>query len=153
MDVSSGTVGGHDSNSVVSVSFDIIDCQPVSDSATADCHLAPARGLFVLIGTIVISSHPLAATIISDSPRLFHACDGMPEERTTETALEPEDPFKVPKRLQSHPELERRGIQLSDFIRPVSVLNILSIYLYLMYPLFSVGSPVPVIQDISAMGR
>ena len=78
----------------------------------------------------------------------------MLEEHRTATLSEPEgeDPCSVPKRLKNHPELERRGIQLSDFIRPVSVLN-LSIYPYLMYPFSSVGSPVPVIQDISAMGR
>ena len=33
---------------------------------------------------------------------------------------EHENPFNVPKRLQNHPELERRGIQLSDLMRPVS---------------------------------
>ena len=48
----------------------------------------------------------------------------MPEEHATEL----EDPFGVPKRLKNHPELERRGIQLSDMMRPVGVSK------PLMYP-------------------
>ena len=67
--------------------------------------------------------------------RWLHARNDMSRQHITEAPLEPENPFCVPRSFKNHPELERRGIQLLEFLSPVGVPS-LPAYPALMYYFF-----------------
>ena len=92
-----------------------IDWQSNLDSAASGCHQESASLI-----SCPLSSHRLTIIVTARFPlrnQQLYTRSSMLEEHATEL----EDPFGVPKRLKNHPELERRGIQLSDMMRPVGV--------------------------------